>query len=46
MSKAEFNNIQESMAQASTQIMEQAGQTIIDQIEALIPTEEQREKNS
>lgn len=42
MSKAEFNNIQESMAQASTQIMEQAGQTIIDQIEALIPTEEQR----
>ncbi|MDP4708857.1 MAG: hypothetical protein NWS20_02495 [Rickettsiaceae bacterium] len=44
MSKSEFNDIQESMSQASTQIMAQAGQTIIDQIEALSPTVEQREE--
>ena len=44
MSKSEFNDIQESMSQASTQIMAQAGQTIIDQIEALSPTAEQREE--
>jgi hypothetical protein len=44
MSTSEFNDIQESMFQASTQIMEQAGQTIINQIEATSPTAEQGEE--